>query len=89
MAEEELKMSVSPICQKGGTRIAYVSFTDETRTAEGRIPDCVILSNEGFTEDEVLQLQRYMKQELATLKRLAASVNVLDAFMGKNDPKEC
>ncbi len=87
MAAEELKMSVSPICQKDGKRIAYVSFTDGTRTAEGKIPDCAILSNEGFTEDEVLQLQIYMKQELATLKRMAASVNVMDAFMGKNDPK--
>lgn len=87
MAAEELKMSVSPICQKEGKRIAYVSFTDGKRTAEGKIPDCIIYSNNGFTEDEVLQLQLYMKQELATLKRMAASVNVLDAFMGKGDQK--
>ena len=44
MAAEELKMSVSPICQKEGKRIAYVSFTDGKRTAEGKIPDCIIYS---------------------------------------------
>ena len=80
---EELKMSVSPICQKEGYKIAYVSFTDGKRTAEGQIPDCVIRKNQGFTEEEVRQLEEYMKRELATLKKMASQVNVMNAFMGK------
>ena len=80
---EELKMSVSSVCQKDGVKIAYVSFSDGVRTAEGRIPECVIHSNDGFTEDEVVQLELYMKSELATLKRMAAGINVMDAFMGR------
>lgn len=84
-ASEELNMSVSPICQKNGKRMAYVSFSDGKRTAEGQIPECVIHSNDGFSEEEVAQLQLYMKSELATLKRMAASVNVMDAFMGKTN----
>lgn len=79
---DELNMSVSPICMRDGKRIAYVSFSDGTRMAEGEIPECIITKNEGFDEGEVAQLQLYMKAELATLKQMAASVNVASAFMG-------
>ena len=80
---EELTMHVSPICEKDGRKMAYVSFTDGIRTAEGEIPDCKITKNEGFEDAEVAQLELYMKAELANLKKLAASVNVADAFMGR------
>ncbi|MEE1303762.1 MAG: hypothetical protein U0K68_01225 [Agathobacter sp.] len=80
---QEISMSVSPVCVKEGQKIAYVSFTDGTRTAEGEIPLCKIRHNEGFDEGEIAQLEIYMKGELETLKKMAASVNVADAFMGK------
>lgn len=80
---EELHMTVSPICERDGHKLAYVSFTDGIRTAEGEIPECKITKNEGFSDSEAMQLELYMKGELATLKRMAASVNVADAFMGK------
>lgn len=78
---EELKMSVSPICSKNGKKYAFVSFTDETRTAEGKIPDCTITSNTGFEKEEVEQLEAYMKRELAQLKKMAAGINVMDNFL--------
>ena len=79
--ENELSVSVSPICVKDGKKYAYVSFTEGTKTAEGKIPDCTIISNNGFTEDDIRVLELYMKNDLARLKRMAAGVNVLDAFM--------
>ena len=85
MNNGELKMSVSPICRKDGKQLAYVSFTDEVRLAEGQIPECIITKNKGFTQDELEQLQAYMRQELDTLKKMAASVNVMGVFMGKKD----
>lgn len=85
--KEELSMSVSPICERDGKKIAFVSFSDGTRTAEGEIPECKITKNEGFDEGEVLQLELYMKSELANLKKMASSVNVMGAFMGKNSDK--
>lgn len=78
----ELKMTVSPVCQKNGMKVAYVSFTDGKRVAEGEIPLCRITMSKGFTEGEVEQLQDYMKRELTSLKKMAAKINVLDAFMG-------
>lgn len=78
---DELKMSVSPICTKNGTKYAFVSFTDEVRTAEGKIPDCIITSNDGFNEDEVKQLEEYMKHELPQLKKMAAGINVMETFL--------
>lgn len=74
-------MTVSPICVKDGHRYAYVSFTDGERSAEGKIPECKIVSSTGFTENEVEQLETYMRNELAELKRIAAGINVMDAFM--------
>ena len=79
--DDELKMSVSPICTKDGKKYAFVSFTDGVRTAEGKIPDCEITSNDGFSKDEVQQLEEYMKQELPQLKKMAAEINVMKTFL--------
>lgn len=78
---DELEMSVSPICTKDSQKYAFVSFTDGVRNAEGKIPDCVIIRNNGFDEDEVQQLETYMKQELPQLKKMAAGINVLKNFL--------
>lgn len=78
---DELNMSVSPICVKDGNRYAFVTFSDGNRLAEGKIPDCKIISNKGFSEAEIGQLEEYMQKELPKLKQMAAGINVLDAFM--------
>lgn len=74
-------MSVSPICVKDGKRYAFVIFSDEKRSAEGKIPDCKMISNQGFSEEEVEKLEEYMQKELPKLKQMAAGIHVLDAFM--------
>ncbi len=83
MEDKTLNMTVSPVCTKNGTKVAYVSFTDGERTAEGEIPGCRITQNKGFDANEVEQLENYMRRELTALKKMAARINVLDAFMGK------
>ena len=82
---QEINMSVSPICQKDGHKVAYVSFTDGKRTAEGEIPDCRITKYENFGKEEVDQLERYMRDNLAMIKRMAASVDPMKAFLGKKE----
>ncbi len=79
--ENEVNMSVSPVCVKDGEKYAFVSFADGERQAEGKIPDCKIVSNKGFTQEETEQLEAYMQDHLATLKRMAAGIRVIDAFM--------
>lgn len=77
----EFTMTVSPVCGKDDERFAYVSFTDGTRSAEGKIPGCKIVSATGFSQEEIRMLEEYMEQELPQLKRMAASIRLVDAFM--------
>ena len=78
---DTLNMSVSQVFNKNGMNYAFVTFDDGTRNAEGKIPDCIITSNNGFLPEEVMQLEDYMKRELSNLKKMASKVNVLSAFM--------
>lgn len=78
---ESVDIKVSGVFSKNGKQIAYVSFTDRAKNAEGVIPDCVIIRNKGFTEEEASQLEAYMKKELATLKKMASGINVVKALM--------
>ncbi|MBQ8592072.1 MAG: hypothetical protein IJ485_04935 [Lachnospiraceae bacterium] len=77
----ELNMSVSPVCVKDGKQYAFVTFSDGKRLAEGKIPACKIISNDGFGKDEVEQLEAYMHKELQQLKKMAAGIRIIDAFM--------
>ena len=61
-------MSVSQVFAKNGERYAFVSFTEGEKNAEGRIPDCKIISSKGFGKEEIGQLEAYMERELAKLK---------------------
>lgn len=78
---DELTMQVSPVCQKDGKKVAYVTFKDSKRNAEGIIPTCMIIKNKGFSDEEVTGLEEYMKGNLKELKKMASSVNVAKAFM--------
>lgn len=78
----ELSMSVSAICHTDDDeKYAFVTFSDGIRNAEGKIPDCKIISNSGFAAIEVTELERYMTDNLSQLKKMAAGINIFDAFM--------
>lgn len=79
---DSIEMTVSAVCsRKDGRQVAYVTFRDGDRYAEGQIPDCHIIRNEGFDEGEALGLEFYMKRELTSLKKMAAGIRLLDAIM--------
>ena len=80
-ANPNMKLSVSPVCKKGGETYAFVTFTEELRIAEGKIPDCKIISNKGFDEGEVRMLEMYMKQNLLQLKKMAAGIRLFDVII--------
>lgn len=90
----DMRLSVSPVCKKKGETYAFVTFTEECNTqgasdgqalrvAEGKIPDCKIISNEGFDEGEVRMLEMYMKQNLLQLKKMAAGIRLFDVITKK------
>lgn len=79
-----MTMLVSGILEKDGKKIAYISFEEEGRSAEAVIPDCKVTINRGFSDDECVQLEAYLKDNLAMLKRQAAGVNPIRAMMNDN-----
>ena len=81
MTDNEFTMSVSPICLKDGKKFAYVSFTDGERSAEGKIPECKIVSATGLDRGEIRMLEEYMTMELPQLKKMAAGIRLVDAFL--------
>ncbi|MBE5939635.1 MAG: hypothetical protein E7266_04470 [Lachnospiraceae bacterium] len=78
---DEFNMTVSPVYAKNGEKYAFVSFTDGKRTAEGKIPDCKVISSVGFDEAEVRMLENYMREDLSHLKQVAAGIRIIDAIM--------
>ncbi len=83
-SEPELNMLVSPICKRGEEKVAYVTFDEGNKHAEGEIPKCVITSNAGFSKEEIMGLEDYMEKNLEKIKSMAASVNPIKAMM-KNE----
>lgn len=78
---DTLNMTISGIVPKDGRKHIYVVFEDGKRKAEGYIPDCVITSNHGFSEEEVKMLELYMKHEQDSIRARAKDINPIKAFM--------
>lgn len=76
-----MKMLISGVSEKDGKKVAYVSFDEGSRSAEAMIPDCKVIKNNGFTEDEVSQLEDYLRENLTMIKREAAGINPIKAMM--------
>ncbi|SHJ59502.1 hypothetical protein [Pseudobutyrivibrio xylanivorans] len=78
----ELDMNVSAVCQnETGEKYAFVTFSDGVREAEGSIPKCRIIRNQGFADIEIQQLEKYMRDNLRQLKKMAAGVDIFSAFL--------
>lgn len=78
---ESLNMTISGIVPKDGRKAIYVVFEDNTRRAEGYIPECVITSNEGFSEEEVKMLELYLKTNQDDIRERAKGLNPIKALM--------
>ncbi len=77
----DVTITISPICVKDGKKFAYVTFADGDRLAEGKIPDCTMISNNGFTPEEIQALIEYMRSDLDNLKSISAELDVIGAVM--------
>ena len=78
---DDLNMSVSSIVEKNGQKQIYVVFEDDTRSAEGRLPDGKILSNNGFSDEEVAALELYLSANSLQIHEMAKKINIMDAFL--------
>ena len=78
---DELRMTVSGVVPKDGRKNVYVVFEDGVRRAEDCVPDCEILSSQGFEEEELEMLKLYMKQQQDQIREMAKNINPIKALM--------
>lgn len=76
-------MSVSSITRSKDNKALYVLFQDKDRSAELSLPGCRLVSNKGFSEEEISKLKEYVQNEQDSIYELAKGINPMKAFLGK------
>lgn len=74
---EEVKMIYSGMLPYKGGKIVSVTFERGTDTAEGIVPDCVIRSHSGFTEEETEKLKKYLSDNKDSIIKEAEKISGL------------
>ena len=80
---DEVKLDITGVVEKDGKKVSHIRFSRGKDYAEGYIPDCVFTKVQGFTDEEIEQLTDYLKANLTDLKKRAAAISPLNAFLGK------
>lgn len=70
----------SGITTNGTEKRVCVSFAEKGRSAEGYVPSCKIERNNGFTEDEVKQMESYLEENKILIWEEAKKINPLRAM---------
>ena len=79
---DSVNMLVSGIINKEGRRYARVSFVRGNDIAEGIVPDGIVDHAEGFSDDEIFKLERYMRENRGEIMGQARQVNPLKNWLG-------
>ncbi len=79
----EIKMSVSLMTGSKDKRAVFVLFEDGGKSAEFALPECRMVRNNGFDEEEISQLTDYISNEQDLIYELAGQINPMKAFLGK------
>jgi hypothetical protein len=53
-----------------------VSFSEKGKSAEGYVPSCKIERNNGFTADEVEQMEAYLEENKSLIWEEAKKINI-------------
>ena len=65
------------------SKAVYVMFEDGDKNAEIAMPECRLVSNKGFSDEEISQLMDYARNEQDSIFELAKGINPMKAFLGK------
>ncbi len=65
------------------SKAVYVMFQDGDKNAEIALPECRLVSNRGFSDEEISQLMDYASNEQDSIFELAKGINPMKAFLGK------
>lgn len=70
-------MIISCVVAKGDRKMVRVSFLRGKDYAEGTLPDGMIEKARGFSEEEVVKLENYMRANRQDILRRAKEINPL------------
>lgn len=79
---DSVNMLVSGIINKEDRRYVRVSFQRGRDIAEGIVPDGVIEKAEGFSQEEVRDLERYLRENRGEIMEQARQINPLKNWLG-------
>ena len=79
---DSVNMLVSGIINKEDRRYARVSFIRGKDIAEGIVPDGIIDHVEGFSDEEVFKLERYLREKRGEIMEQARKVNPIKNWLG-------
>ncbi len=78
---KDITMSVSAMTRGKDSKAVYVFFQDGTRSAELSLPECIVVKNDGFDEEEIQKLRDYVDGQRETIYDMAKQVNPVKALM--------
>ena len=79
---DSVNMLVSGIINKENRRYVRVSFIRGKDIAEGIVPDGIVDHAEGFSDDEVFKLERYLRENRGEIMEQARKVNPIKIWLG-------
>lgn len=79
---EEMKVMVSGVLHRKDKTFMRVSFLRGKDWAEGILPDCEIEKSEGFSQEEIDGLERYLAGEKDVFIRQARQINPIRNLFG-------
>lgn len=79
---DSVNMLVSGIINKEGRRYVRVSFLRGKDVAEGIVPDGIVDHAEGFSDEEVFKLERYLRENRGEIMEQARQVNPIKNWLG-------
>lgn len=79
---EEIKMTYSCILSKGKKKIIRVTFERGKDFAEGIVPDGIIEKQQGFTKEEIEQLEDYLRNNLQEIVEQAKKITGIRHWLG-------
>lgn len=81
-AMENMQSLISGILTKEGRKFARISFMRGEEYAEFIVPDGVLDKRKGFSEEEITELYRYVRENRNDILEKAKEVNPLRSWLG-------
>ena len=80
-SKEEMTMTYSGIVVSEGKKKISVTFEAGDAYAEASIPDCKVKRSRGFSEEELIVLEKYLQMNQVEIAKKAKEITGLRGFM--------